>query len=103
MWVERHPPLQLCPCIDPWQPPGTKPLPTDGPQEGSACPACCLRVRTLRYQSPLNSSGLIAMNNAIISPTTNPMIVPAASIFFSLVVIQPPKGIWKPHHILGQL
>jgi hypothetical protein len=42
---------------------------------------------TSRYQSPLNSSGLIAMNNAIISPTTNPMIVPAASIFFSLVVI----------------
>jgi hypothetical protein len=39
----------------------------------------------------LNSSGLIAMNNAIISPTANPTIVPAAtprqSAFCSLVVI----------------
>jgi hypothetical protein len=43
------------------------------------------------------------MNNAIISPTTNPMIVPAASIFFSLVVISTSQGHGKPYHILGQL
>jgi hypothetical protein len=39
----------------------------------------------------LNSSGLIAMNNPIISPITTPMIVPAASTFFSLVVMSTPQ------------
>ena len=50
----------------------------------------------------LNSSGLIAMNNAIISPTTNPTTVPAAtprqSTFCSLGVISTSQSHGKPYH-----
>jgi hypothetical protein len=50
----------------------------------------------------LNSSGLIAMNNANISPITNPIIVPAAtprqSTFCSLVVISTFQ-----RHVVNQL
>ena len=69
------------------------------------------RSRTRRQRNygirALNSSGLIAMNNAIISPTTNPTTVPAAtprqSTFCSLGVISTSQRHRKPYHILGQL
>jgi hypothetical protein len=38
------------------------------------------------------------MNNPTISPITTPMIVPAASIFFSLVVIPTSHGVGNPYH-----
>jgi hypothetical protein len=54
-----------------------------------------------------NSSGLILMNNASKSPSTTPIIVPAAtprrSIFCSPVVISTSQRHGKPAHILGQL
>lgn len=55
----------------------------------------------------LNSSGLIVMNNAIISPITTPVIVPAATprqnTFCSLVVISTFQRHGKPYHIPGRL
>ena len=54
-----------------------------------------------------NSSGLIVMNNAIISPTTNPTIVPAATprqnTFCSLGVISTSQRHGKPYDILCRL
>ena len=50
-----------------------------------------MEVSLQKQRYYLNSSGLIAMNNPIISPITTPMIVPAAtpraSTFCSLLVI----------------
>jgi hypothetical protein len=55
----------------------------------------------------LNSSGLTAMNNAIMPPTANPTSVPAAtprqSIFSSLVVISISQRHGEPYTLLGQL
>jgi hypothetical protein len=58
----------------------------------------------LRYQSPKTVPALIAMNNAIISPTANPTIVPAAtprqSTFCSLVVISTSQRHGESYYIL---
>ena len=53
---------------------------------------------TRKQPNYLNSSGLIAMNNPIMSPITTPMIVRAVSIFFSLVVISTSHRHGKPYH-----
>jgi hypothetical protein len=58
----------------------------------------------LRYQSPKQfRPELIVMNNAIMSPTATPMIVPAAtprqSTFCSLAVISTSQRQGKPYHI----
>jgi hypothetical protein len=54
-----------------------------------------------------NSSGLIAIINAVMSPIANPTMVPAptprTNTFCSLVVISTSQRHGKPHRILGQL